>query len=66
MRGKYKKRKKYKRLNYEDRKRIEALYQQGKTIDEMALLVGVHSTTMYREIERGGEPYNADTAQQSI
>lgn len=66
MRGKYKKRKKYKRLNYEDRKRIEALYQQGKTIDEMALLMGVHSTTMYREIERGGEPYNADTAQQSI
>lgn len=59
-------RKKYKRLTYEDRKKIESLYKQGKTIDEMALLMRVHSTTMYREIERGGDPYNADVAQQSI
>ena len=59
-------RKKYKRLTYEDRKKIEKLYQQGKTIDEMSLLMGVHSTTMYREIARGGEPYSADKAQQAI
>lgn len=63
---KVRQRKKYKRLTYNDRKKIEMLYKQGKTIDEMALLMGVHSTTMYRELERGGEPYNADTAQQSI
>ena len=59
-------RKKYKRLSFEDRKKIEALYMQGKTIDEMALIIGVHSTTMYREIERGGTPYSAEAAQRAI
>ena len=59
-------RKTYKRLTYEDRQKIETLYKEGKTIDEMALLMGVHSTTMYREIARGGEPYSADEAQQTI
>jgi len=59
-------RKTYKRLTYEDRQKIETLYKEGKTIDEMALLMGVHSTTMYREIARGGEPYSADKAQQAI
>ena len=59
-------RKTYKRLTYEDRQKIETLYKEGKTIDEMALLMGVHSTTMYREIARGGEPYSADRAQQAI
>ena len=59
-------RKTYKRLTYEDRQKIETLYKEGKTIDEMALLMGVHSTTMYREIARGGESYSADKAQQAI
>ena len=59
-------RKTYKRLTYEDRQKIETLYKEGKTIDEMALLMGVHSTTMYREIARGGEPYSEDKAQQTI
>lgn len=59
-------RKAYKRLTYEDRQRIEQLNAQGKTIDEMALTIGVHSATMYRELARGGEPYKAEVAQHSI
>ncbi len=59
-------RKKYKRIGFEDRKQIEVLNSQGKTVDEMALAIGVHSATMYRELERGGEPYKAEVAQHSI
>ncbi|HJB47288.1 MAG TPA: helix-turn-helix domain-containing protein [Candidatus Mediterraneibacter surreyensis] len=59
-------RKPYKRLKFEDRKKIEALYAQGKTVDEIALIIGVHSATMYRELERGGEPYRAEVAQKSV
>lgn len=57
-------RKAYKRIGFEDRKKIEALNAQGKTVDEMA--IGVHSATMYRELARGGEPYKAEVAQHSI
>lgn len=60
------KRKAYKRLRFEDRKQIEKLYADGKTVDEIALIIGVHFTTMYRELEKGGEPYRAEVAQQSI
>ncbi len=59
-------RKPYKRLKFEDRKKIETLYAQGKTVDEIALIIGVHSATMYRELERGGEPYRAEVAQKSV
>lgn len=59
-------RKPYKRLRFEDRKHIESLCAEGKTVDEIALIIGVHSTTMYRELERGGEPYRAEVAQQNI
>lgn len=59
-------RKKYKRILFEDRKKIELLDSQGKTVDEMALIIGVHLATMYRELERGGEPYRAAVAQQTI
>ena len=56
-------RKAYKRIGFEDRKKIEALNAQGKTVDEMAMAIGVHSATMYRELARGGEPYKAEVAQ---
>lgn len=59
-------RKAYKRISFEDRKKIEVLNSLGKTVDEMALIIGVHSTTMYRELARGGEPYRAEVAQHSI
>ena len=39
-------RKAYKRIGFEDRKKIEALNAQGKTVDEMAMAIGVHSATV--------------------
>lgn len=59
-------RKPYKRIKYEDRQQIERLYSEGKTTDEIALTIGVNSRTMYRELERGGEPYRAEVAQRSL
>ena len=59
-------RKPYKRITYEDRQRIEKFYEEGKTTDEMALIIGVNSATMYRELKRGGEPYKADVAQEAV
>lgn len=59
-------RKQYKRLKFEDRQKIERLAAEGKTVDEMALIIGVHSATMYRELERGGDPYRAEVAQRNI
>ena len=59
-------RKAYKRIRFEDRKKIEALNAQGKTVDEIAMAIGVHSATMYRELARGGESYKAEVAQHSI
>ncbi len=59
-------RKKHKRITFEDRLMIEKMNSQGKTVDEMALAIGVHSATMYRELDRGGVPYNAEVAQHSF
>lgn len=59
-------RKPYKRLRFEDRQKIERLLKEGKTTDEVALIIGVHSSTMYRELERGGDPYKAEVAQRNI
>jgi IS30 family transposase len=60
------KRKPYKRIKYEERQKIEELYAQGKSVDEMALLIGVNTATMFRELKRGGEPYKAETAQRTL
>ena len=54
-------RKAYKRIGFEDRKKIEALNAQGKTVDEMAMAIGVHSATMYRTRQRSHSiPYNRE------
>lgn len=66
MRVQSRKRKPYKRITFEDRQQIEKLYANGATTDEMALIIGVNSATMYRELKRGGEPYLADVAQRQI
>lgn len=63
---------KYKRLNYEDRRRIEAMCKSGKRVAEIAEATGVHRATIYTELERGGaghgrwQQYSADTAQKAI
>ncbi|MBQ7655649.1 MAG: helix-turn-helix domain-containing protein [Clostridia bacterium] len=59
-------RKPYRRIRFEDRQMIEKMVSEGKTTDEMALIIGVNSATMFRELKRGGEPYKAAVAQQSL
>lgn len=54
------------RLNYEDRKQIEWLMKKGVRVIEIAETVGVHRATIYNELKRGGNPYNADMAQQRL
>jgi len=61
-----KKRKAYKRLMYEDRKRIEILCREGTPITIMAYKIGVDPMTIRRELKRGGDPYSAEAAQRSV
>ena len=57
---------KYKRISYEERKRIEKMYKNGVNVRLIAEDIGVAHTTLYRELKRGegddGE-YNAELAQ---
>ena len=65
----------YKYLVYEDRKRLEALYNDRKDLPDIANALGVHLATIYRELARGstGEldrngrnGYSADLAQKAV
>ena len=51
---------KHTRLKYADRIEIQRL------IEEIAEKIGVHFSTIYREIIRGGTPYSADEAQRRL
>jgi len=53
-------------LKYEDRKLIEKMYSDGERVVIIAEKIGVHRATIYKELKRGGTPYNADVAQRSI
>lgn len=44
---------KCKNLTYEDRKKLEKLYAENINFSEIALTLGVHIATIYREIKRG-------------
>lgn len=44
---------KCKNLTYADRKKIEKLYAENTSFNEIALTLGVHIATVYREIKRG-------------
>ena len=46
------KRKKWKRLHFEDRKKIEELLSEGNNPREIARQIGVHYATIYTEIRR--------------
>lgn len=54
------------RLNYEDRKRIEIMKLKGIRVIEIADSIGVHRATIYNELKRGGTPYKADLAQKTV
>lgn len=60
---------KYKKLSYEDRKKIESLFQDGTSISLVAKLLDVHISTIYHELHRCGatpETYTAQNAQELL
>ena len=59
-------RKSHKFLNYEDRKEIERMNNRGERVVKIASHVGVHRATIYKELKRGGNPYQADRAQRNL
>lgn len=59
-------RKNVKRLNYEDRKKIEEMTKQGTRVIIIADTIGVHRATIYNELKRGGTPYRAEVAQRTV
>lgn len=63
MAGTTRPRKQYKKIRFDDRKKIEELCAENKTVEEMAAIIGVHSSTIYRELAKGGDPYCAAVAQ---
>lgn len=54
------------RLNYEDRKKIEKMVEQGARVVVIADTIGFHRTTIYNELQRGGTPYRAEVAQRTV
>lgn len=54
------------RLNYEDRRKIEWMSAKGVRVVEIADAIGVHRATIYNELKRGGTPYKADEAQKRV
>ena len=76
-----KKKRTYKRINYEDRKKIKEMLSIGYNVEFIAYNIGVNRATMYRELKRGGvanevlkqhrydrykDLYDPDTAQKAI
>lgn len=61
-----KKRPKWRHLTYNERLQIEKLLKQKKRIVEIANILGIDRSTIYRELQRNGmkqENYNATIAQ---
>ncbi len=54
------------RLNYEDRKRIEKMKESGERVTIIADTIGFHRATVYKELQRGGVPYRAEIAQKTV
>lgn len=62
-------RKQYKNLTYADRQKIERMSRQGIAAKAIALEIGVHIATIYRELQRGADAeghYKAELAQQAL
>ena len=53
----------FKHLSKSDRIRIETLNNDGKTPKEIAEVVGVHISTIYRELQRGQYTHRNMTGQ---
>ena len=57
---------KFRHLNYQDRKKIEKMLKENMRVTVIANVIGVHRATIYKELKRGGSPYSADNAQKMI
>ncbi len=60
---------KYKRLRHEDRREIQRLLEDRRKVSEIAEILSVNRTTIYKEFERAGmnwRTYNADMAQATV
>ena len=61
-------------LTFQDRKLIEKMYTRGNHVFDIAVALGVHPSTVYRELERGRtgrivngrRAYSPDVAQRLI
>lgn len=62
----------YKKLSYTDRLRIQEMCAEGVKPKDIAEKIGVHRATLYTELSRGGaaggniRAYRADVAQKAI
>lgn len=62
-------RKPYKKLTYADRQIIEYMSRHGMAPKVIALEIGVHIATIYREMQRGADEeghYKAELAQKAL
>ena len=66
---------KYRYLTFEDRRNIEGWYARGDRPLEIAARLGVHTATIYHELQRGHtgkldgnqrEEYSAELAQKTV
>ena len=61
--------KKYKRLRYEDRKKMEQMCKDGFNVAKIAEVLDVHRDTIYKELTRCKatlQTYDADVAQKTL
>ncbi len=54
------KKRKYKRLHFEDRELMERMLKEGSSVAEIAGKIGVHRDTIYRELQRSGAGLNGE------
>lgn len=60
---------KYKRIRYEDRVKMEQLLKEGKKVTEVADILGVSRSAIHFEFRRSGTDrtsYTADIGQKSL
>ena len=62
-------------MTYEDRKKFEKMYLEGRSLIEIADALGLHISTIYRDLHRGStgemdlngrDEYKADLAQRRL
>lgn len=60
---------KYRKLDYQDRKTIERMLKNHASVIEIAGTLGTNRDTLYKEFERSGtnrHTYNADAGQRAL